>query len=590
MADGSVSTLSGLTDELADFPNVWGEGLLFAFSGLDGETCSADGPVASLWSPRYDLLFHLQQPQRLRLRLPEPVETQIATNDVLVLKSPNGPALVTWSAWHTLVGVVPPEAQLDLIADGDLPATTWAQGTRAAQDQRMSLLRGPGKRFAVGFGQTPAEAKARALEGLGGDPWAVATARLAVLGALRQRADAVLAADRPAAVLSTDSPALSKLLNKCLSVMRVNSLAAEGAIRQAWTTPDRVPHRHMWLWDSAFHSLAMSPLDPDLAWQHLKSVLDFAEPDGRISITVRVDGAVTDAMTQPPVLAWAVWRNYLESGRQDRLAEALPKLEGCLEWNLRWRRSDSGLLAWAIEDRVTCRCGESGMDNSPRFDDAVPLDSVDFCVFQARDMHYVSLIAREAGDEAKAQLWMDRAHSLSGRIHAELWDPSRQFYVDRYPSGRLSRVEAASGFLPLLLDDCPPAHVAALANALQDPSRFGTPMPVASVSRSHPSFSCDMWRGPVWINLNYLIVEGLRTHGRHELGRAIAERTVATVQRIYEAEGVVFEFYDALDRRSPAACDRKGTRSGDYLSRPYGDSIRDYHWSAALTACLLMGV
>lgn len=58
------------------------------------------------------------------------------------------------------------------------------------------------------------------------------------------------------------------LLNKAVSIMRVNALAKEGEILQRWSTPgthntvfnnlslvDRVPHQYMWLWDSAFHSM-----------------------------------------------------------------------------------------------------------------------------------------------------------------------------------------------------------------------------------------------------------------------------------------------------------------------------------------------
>ena len=43
---------------------------------------------------------------------------------------------------------------------------------------------------------------------------------------------------------------------------------------------------------------------------------------------------------------------------------------------------------------------------------------------------------------------------------------------------------------------------------------------VPSISRSQPEFySKDMWRGPVWININYLIARGLERYGfREEAG------------------------------------------------------------------------
>ena len=51
---------------------------------------------------------------------------------------------------------------------------------------------------------------------------------------------------------------------------------------------------------------------------------------------------------------------------------------------------------------------------------------------------------------------------------------------------------------------------------------------------------------------------------------------------------VLFEFYDAKDQVPPLVCDRKGTRKEPYNIRKKKDSIRDYHWTAALTACLLL--
>jgi hypothetical protein len=54
-----------------------------------------------------------------------------------------------------------------------------------------------------------------------------------------------------------------------------------------------------------------------------------------------------------------------------------------------------------------------------------------------------------------------------------------------------------------------------------------------------------------------------------------------------QTNGVVFEFYDAQDQVPPVACDRKGPHREPYDIRQKTDPIRDYHWTAALTARLL---
>jgi hypothetical protein len=88
--------------------------------------------------------------------------------------------------------------------------------------------------------------------------------------------------------------------------------------------------------------------------------------------------------------------------------------------------------------------------------------------------------------------------------------------------------------------------------------------------------------------LNYLIVQGLRLHGRHDEAEILADRTIELVRRYYERYGVIFEYYDSKDERPPVECDRKGPCRGTYNIRVKLDSIRDYHWSAALTACLIL--
>jgi hypothetical protein len=51
---------------------------------------------------------------------------------------------------------------------------------------------------------------------------------------------------------------------------------------------------------------------------------------------------------------------------------------------------------------------------------------------------------------------------------------------------------------------------------------------------------------------------------------------------------VLFEFFDATDKRPPTQCDRKGLHQEPYDIYRKMDSIRDYHWTAALTALLLL--
>jgi glycogen debranching enzyme len=567
-------TLSRLLVDFPNLPNVWGEGALFAFSGIDGETNAASGFVATLAGDAYGLLFHTPCRRLLDISIGEAGTLRIVAGDVYAVETGQGNLIVAFSTWHTLIGVLPPAARLLLrLEDGpDVDRQGGVSVSADAQGRDVLVLTEQAGRFALSYGQSVEQARQRAAEGLARDLFREVRKRLAFYR------------DVP----SLESPADDRLLKKCASVMKANTLAAEGSIRQEWSTPDRVPHRDMWLWDSVFHSLGMNGLRPRLAWHFLKSVLDTQGKDGMISHHARPSGW-RSAITQPPLLAWGVWENHQTLRDKVCLSYALPRLERYLDWDCAHRdRNQNGLLEWFIEEDANCRSGESGMDNSPRFDRAMLLDAVDFSAFAARDMAYTASIAEELGETEKARLWRRRSRAMSEKVHSYLWDERDGFYYDRDMDGRHSRVRAVSGIFALLLDDVPPERVDRLVQVLKDPEWFNAPFPAPSVALCEPTWSTDMWRGATWVNTNYLIILGLAQHGRAEEAAWLAEKTIGYVRKYYEQFGVLFEFFDASDDVPPSACNRKGPRVEPYDIRRKMDSIRDYHWTAALTARLLL--
>lgn len=565
--------LTNIINQFRNLPDVWGEGAIFAFSGIDGETNSRSGFVASFDAQPFDLLLHTPTRRRLKIRLASQGRVQAALNDLLSFSTSAGDLVLTFSHWHTLTGQLPPGGELSLSLENGEPASLeesyWISYDSGFEDCLVLATDGP--RFALAYGVTVQEAQSRANAGLSSDLEQIVESRLAVFQALPDLKE----------------PGLDRLLKKCVSVMKVNTLASEGVIHQSWSTPDRIPHRHMWLWDTVFHSLAMNTVDARLSWHFLKSVLDFQNSDGMIPHMMVVDGS-SSAITQPPLLAWGVWENYLALGDRQALSYALPRLERYVEWDLLRRdQNKNGLLEWLIEGDVKCRSGESGMDNSPRFDEAVLLDAVDFSTFAALDMEYIARIALELQRPETAERWKHRAGQMSRQVHNLLWDEESGFYYDRRFDGSLTGVQAVSGFLPLLLPDLPEKRAQRLVGAIQSSRLFNTAFPLPSLARKHPEWSTDMWRGATWINYNYLVILGLRQVGLLDLAASLAEHTIAFVNQYYCQYGVLFEFFDAADEYPPPACDRKGKRIAPYNIRRKYDSIRDYHWSAALTARLL---
>eukprot|EP00937_MAST-01D_sp_MAST-1D-sp2_P000079 g79.t1 len=407
------------------------------------------------------------------------------------------------------------------------------------------------------------------------------------------------------------TPDRQRLLNKAVSVMRVNSLAPEGTITQHWSTPDRVPHKFMWLWDSCYHSMARSVLNDTLGWEFVQSMLSVQAASGAVPIErsplgLAAGGAgqplvtelglgIDTTQTQPPLLAWAIWENYELALAQhgggggggaapervlDRLRYSVPRLERYLQWDFVNRGDPTGatpLLYWL-------KGTESGMDNSQRFDSynvKRPLLAVDFSVFAAREAAFVSRMHGALGNATAAAHWASVASKISAAVHATLWDADRQFYYDRHTGadGKFSDVAAVSGLLPLWLPDIPPAHAAALMAKLDDEAWFAAPVPLPSVALSTRGFSTDMWRGPMWLNTNWHVVLALLGQNATSAAQRLLGATVDAVGARYKQHGVLFEFYDSRNTTDPTVLMRKGHVSG---------GVRDYHWTAALTFRMIL--
>ena len=382
-------------------------------------------------------------------------------------------------------------------------------------------------------------------------------------------------------------PRTARTLAKALSVMKTQVYTPEGAIRHRWTTPDRWPHRAMWLWDSAFHAIGWRHLDPALARDMLSAVLDAQTGDGFMAHMIKPDG--TSEITQPPVLALGVKLVHQAEPALDWVRELYSKLCAYVEWDFRHRDTDgAGLVEWFIQGDTRCRSGESGMDNSPRFDSATQLDATDFNAFLALECETLGQLAEDIGRPADAARWRERHQTLCRKINERLWSPEHRFYVDYDVTREApSPVLASAGFLPLICGAPSAEQAASLVRHLGDPEMFGSAFPVASIAvRDRTHYEKDMWRGPVWININWLIAYGLERCGQKDSADDLRTRTRHEVEEYCERFGTLFEFYDDRAEAAPPDLLRKGKpAAGD--PNPYHHVFHDYGWTATLFADLI---
>ena len=363
-------------------------------------------------------------------------------------------------------------------------------------------------------------------------------------------------------------------------VLRACVYTPEEKFTGMWATPDRWPHRACWIMDSVYQSLGMRHIQPDVARDMVCALFAHQQPDGRIP-TKSSPESVTRARTQQPIIAMGVKAVGIHG---EKLREVYPKLAAYLEWFFLRRDQDGdGLMEWMMGGGYPCNpCGESGMDNSPRFDERNPLAAVDLNCFMSLECEIMAGFAAELGlPDAERRMWSDRHSRLNDLIEKYLWNERLGIYCDMdIEEERLLDVAAVSGFMPLICGAASPERTERLVELLRDPLAFNSRYPVPTISLSDPKFRLDMWQGPVWYIFNHHVAEGLDRCGFHREADHIRRRTVEAGIRYCREFGGFFEFYDPRGEMPPGRIDRKGPNEQDMGC--YHHAIHDYGWSAAI--------
>jgi neutral trehalase len=248
-------------------------------------------------------------------------------------------------------------------------------------------------------------------------------------------------------------------------------------------------------------------------------------------------------------------------------------------------KNGNGLLEWFVEpDYLTCKCAESGMDNSPRFDKETLMDAIDFSTFFAFDALNLSYIYKELSCEHLAKKWRKIYETAKAKINACMWDEEIGTYSDCLFTGDRTKVITPCSFLPLIAEIPSQEQAERMVKTLTDPKHIWTKFPLATMSKSEPDFSTDYWRGSTWLNFNFLVANGLKKYGFDGVAQEIVDKTLENVDRWYKQTGTIFEHYDADGIVSPFDCIRNGKPP---LAKPDRrkqiHSITEFNWSACFT-------
>ena len=117
-------------------------------------------------------------------------------------------------------------------------------------------------------------------------------------------------------------------------------------------------------------------------------------------------------------------------------------------------------------------------------------------------------------------------------------------------------VSIAPLLLGLIPQDSP--RLKAILDIIHDPAQIWSPFGICSLSKQSPYFGQDenYWRGPIWINMNYLLLHSLHRNyikagPYHKKAKTIynelRSNIIKNVYEEYEKSGYVWEQYSCLD-------------------------------------------
>ncbi len=169
-------------------------------------------------------------------------------------------------------------------------------------------------------------------------------------------------------------------------------------------------------------------------------------------------------------------------------------------------------------------------------DRSVLIEDLAFNSILAAANRSLTLIADDVGQSVPPEL--QELFARTDTAIEQLWDErSRQYFSRNAVNGDLIRVSTVATFLPLFAGVPSPERATQLIDRLREPSGFWPRCPVPTVPTDVPEFREEAyWKGPTWINMNWMIIEALEGLNEHVLAEDLRQRTLDLVDRAGCAE------------------------------------------------------
>jgi hypothetical protein len=326
----------------------------------------------------------------------------------------------------------------------------------------------------------------------------------------------------------------------------------------------------LFCWDTFFAAMMAAALgEAGAARAYADAIVDTIRLNGYVPNVHNAVGGEALGQSQPPVGAMSL--RYVADAL-DQPDFAAPYLDALLAWSGFWpeRRDVDGFLCWG-SNRQPPRVGtryesipgnlqgarfESGLDNSPMYDDAafderrgiMRLADVGLMSLYVRDSLELAELLRRAGRASEAAGVAARADRYARKLD-ELWDERTGLYLNRdLAAGAPSPRRSPTLFYPLLTGAVSPERAQRMVREhLLNPAEFWGDHVLPSISRDDPAFADqNYWRGRIWAPMNFLVYWGLKQAACGDAAARLAEASSSLFLRAWRRRGHIGENYHAI--------------------------------------------
>ncbi len=345
-------------------------------------------------------------------------------------------------------------------------------------------------------------------------------------------------------------------------IMDVNRIRNYAHPERLAMSPSKLHYVGCWLWDAYYHALAYRHHSPTIAKDQLRTMIDHQQADGMLPDVIHDGGIIVEStdyvegkVTKPPLLAWTAWKIYERDGDVGFLEDIYTPAVDCQMWWINECDLDNnGLYEYTHPY-------SSGLDDNPLFDSGVPLESPDLNAYLIMQADILAQIADLLGKPDVSE-WREQADAITRRLIEKRWNPELGLF-DAMRHGEVVSVKTPFHLLPLLTGRLPEDIRTRLLQTLQDPAQFWGKHGVPTVAFDDPLFDPNqMWRGPIWLNVHYLLIEGLNRSGMPEIAHELKHKSVSLIDRA----GHIAEYYNPLTgQKAPKAVNMFGWSAALYI-------------------------